>query len=116
MLLQVIGKSSIVAAALVIPFLLMAAVSSIFHNHIAIKTGKVRTFFTASQVVLSIGMVRLLVMTITYLSLTGPPLKGLMSTLNEKSSVAQVIGYSLICGFGFGAVRTCIHHIYAPMN
>jgi len=26
-----------------------------------------------------------------------------MSTLNEKSSIGQIVGYSLICGLGFGA-------------
>lgn len=27
-----------------------------------------------------------------------------MSTVNEKSSIGQIVGYSLVCGLGFGAV------------
>ncbi len=27
-----------------------------------------------------------------------------MSTLNESSSIGRIIGYSLICGVGFGSV------------
>ncbi|TCD62518.1 hypothetical protein EIP91_006767, partial [Steccherinum ochraceum] len=84
LLLQVTGRTSIEAAALIIPFLLMAAASSIFNNYISLKTGKVRTFLVLSQAVLAVGM-------------------GLMSTLDEKSSIGAVVGYSLICGAGFGA-------------
>lgn len=29
-----------------------------------------------------------------------------MSTLTEKSSIGQIVGYSLICGFGFGGVSS----------
>ncbi|KAH8091402.1 major facilitator superfamily domain-containing protein [Cristinia sonorae] len=84
LLLQVTGKSSTVAAVLVIPFLFMAALSSISNSYVSLKTGLVRTTLAVSQAILAVGM-------------------GLMSTLDEKSSVAQIVGYSLIFGLGFGA-------------
>ena len=33
------------------------------------------------------------------------PLQGLMTTLNERSSIGQVVAYTIICGMGFGSVR-----------
>jgi hypothetical protein len=104
--LQVIGISPITSAALVTPFLIMAGFSSTVANHIAYKLGHVRLPFLFALAVLPVGMVRgffnLLVCD------RGPAnriyKKGLMSTLSETSSIGQVVGYSLICGFGFGSV------------
>ncbi|KAI0074808.1 MFS general substrate transporter [Panus rudis PR-1116 ss-1] len=81
--LQVIGHPEVLAAALVIPFLLMAAVASLLNSYIVAKTGLIRPVFLASLVILPVGL-------------------GLMSTLNQYSSIGQIVGYSLICGFGFG--------------
>lgn len=83
--LQVIGQSSVVAAALVIPFLLTAALSSILTSYITAKNHKlVRPVFLFGLVILPIGM-------------------GLLSTLDQHSSVGKFVGYSLISGFGFGS-------------
>jgi len=81
--LQVIGVKSINAAALVIPFLAMAAIASTISNYVASRWGHVRPFFFISYVILPVGM-------------------GLMSTLDEMASIGKVVGYSLHCGFGFG--------------
>ncbi|KAF7795452.1 hypothetical protein EIP86_006613 [Pleurotus ostreatoroseus] len=85
--LQVTGKPSILAAALVIPFLFTAALASTISNQIAAKYDIVRPTFLIGQVILPIGM-------------------GLMSTLDATNSVGQVVGYTIICGFGFGAGTT----------
>ncbi|KAF9455770.1 hypothetical protein BDZ94DRAFT_1242020, partial [Collybia nuda] len=79
----VIGVSAIASAALITPFLTMAALSSTITNHVAYKTGHVRPLFFFALAVLPVGM-------------------GLMSTLHETSSIGRIVGYSLICGFGFG--------------
>ncbi|CAL1697219.1 unnamed protein product [Somion occarium] len=81
--LQVVGQPEVVAAALVIPFLLMAAIASILAGYIAQRTGWTRPLFLIALVILPIG-------------------EGLMSTLNASSHIGQIVGYSLICGFGFG--------------
>ncbi|KAF5390088.1 hypothetical protein D9757_003736 [Collybiopsis confluens] len=82
--LQVIGLPIITASALIIPFLAMAAISSSVLNAVASKWGYVRTIYTCGIAIIPIGM-------------------GLMSTLNEQSSVGRIVGYSLISGFGFGS-------------
>ncbi|KAI0791869.1 major facilitator superfamily domain-containing protein [Abortiporus biennis] len=82
--LQVTGKPEILAAALVIPFLLMAALASTVTNIIASTYGLVRPIFMAALAILPVGM-------------------GLMSTLNDKSPIGQVVGYTLISGLGFGS-------------
>jgi len=79
----VIGVKPINAAALVIPFLFMAAVGSTITNYIASKWGHVRPFLLLSYVVLPVSL-------------------GLMSTLNDMASIGQVVGYSLLSGFSFG--------------
>jgi len=81
--LQVTGRTSVLAAALVVPFCLLAGVASTITNLITSKYGHVRLAFMATLAVLPVGM-------------------GLMSTLTAKSSIGQVVGYSLISGFGFG--------------
>ncbi|KAF5383203.1 hypothetical protein D9615_004935 [Tricholomella constricta] len=93
--LQVIGVSPINAGALVIPFLSMAAISSTIANYVAYRTGHVRLPFLFSLVVLPVGMVR-------DTDLTAPIQQGLMSTLDETSTIGRIVGFSLICGFGFG--------------
>ncbi len=55
--LQVTGKSSVLAAALVIPFLLTAALSSIAMGHVATKFGLVRPPFLFGLAILPVGMV-----------------------------------------------------------
>lgn len=103
--LQVTGHTSVLAAALVIPFLLMAAISSIITINVASKFVLVRPVFLAALAVLPVGMVSW--ESRTYLisaNSKGFPLKGLMSTLNEASPIGQIVGYSLICGVGFGSV------------
>ncbi|GJF00175.1 MFS general substrate transporter [Phanerochaete sordida] len=82
--LQVIGNSSTLAAALVIPFLFTAAVASSTTNYYASKMGIMRPPFWAGLAILPIGM-------------------GLMSTLHEGSSIGRVVAYTIISGIGFGS-------------
>ncbi|KAL0575230.1 hypothetical protein V5O48_006746 [Marasmius crinis-equi] len=82
--LQVTGVSTVVASALVIPFLIIAAISSTICNETARISGRVRLVYTGGLLLLPIGL-------------------GLMSTLNERSSIGKVAGYSLIAGAGFGS-------------
>ncbi|KAH7878226.1 major facilitator superfamily domain-containing protein [Lentinula edodes] len=82
--LQVIGLSTVISSALIIPFLAMAAISSSAVNATASKYGYVRTMCTCGIAIIPIGM-------------------GLMSTLNEKSTIGRIVGYSLISGLGFGS-------------
>ncbi|KAF8067909.1 major facilitator superfamily domain-containing protein [Lyophyllum atratum] len=81
--LQVLGVSPINAGALVIPFLSMAAISSTITNYFSYRTGLVRPPFLGSLAVLPVGL-------------------GLMSTLDETSTIGRIVGYALVCGFGFG--------------
>ncbi|KAL0060327.1 hypothetical protein AAF712_012893 [Marasmius tenuissimus] len=83
-LLQVSGVSTVVASALVIPFLIMAAISSTVCNESARLFSHVRLVYTGGLLLLPIGL-------------------GLMSTLNESSSLGKIAGYSLIAGAGFGS-------------
>ncbi|KIK70070.1 hypothetical protein GYMLUDRAFT_34532 [Collybiopsis luxurians FD-317 M1] len=82
--LQAIGLPTITASALIIPFLAMAAISSSVLNAVASKFGYVRTIYTCGIAIIPVGM-------------------GLMSTLDEKSTLGRIVGYSLISGFGFGS-------------
>ncbi|KIK70072.1 hypothetical protein GYMLUDRAFT_539960 [Collybiopsis luxurians FD-317 M1] len=82
--LQVIGLSTITSSALIIPFLTMAATSSSVLNAAASKFGYVRLICACGIAIIPIGM-------------------GLMSTLNERSTVGRIVGYSLVSGLGFGA-------------
>ncbi|KAJ3971810.1 major facilitator superfamily domain-containing protein [Lentinula raphanica] len=82
--LQVIGLPTVTASALIIPFLAMAAISSTIVNATASRYGYVRLICFCGIAVIPIGM-------------------GLMSTLNEKSSIGRIVGYSLISGLGFGS-------------
>ncbi|KAK0232743.1 major facilitator superfamily domain-containing protein [Armillaria fumosa] len=85
--LQVIAMSSVVSSALIIPFLIMAAISSTATSWLAPKWGggyALKALFVVPLAILAGGM-------------------GLMSTLNEGSSIGRIIGYSLICGVGFGS-------------
>ncbi|PBK61951.1 MFS general substrate transporter [Armillaria solidipes] len=85
--LQVISMSSVVSSALIIPFLIMAAISSTATSWLAPKWGggyALKALFVIPLAILAGGM-------------------GLMSTLNEGSSIGRIIGYSLICGVGFGS-------------
>lgn len=82
--LQVIGSSSTLAAALVIPFLFTAAIASSSTNYFASKMGIIRPPFWLGLAILPIGM-------------------GLMSTLHEGSSIGRVVGYTIISGIGFGS-------------
>ncbi|KAF8881222.1 major facilitator superfamily domain-containing protein [Infundibulicybe gibba] len=83
-LLQVTGISTVAAGALVIPFLTTAAISSTFSGYICSKYGHVRPLFMLGLAVLPVGM-------------------GLMSTLNERSGIARVVGYSIVAGYAFGS-------------
>ena len=56
--LQVIGKTPTTSAAVVTPFLIMAALSSTVANHVAFKFGHVRPLFLFALCVLPVGMVR----------------------------------------------------------
>lgn len=56
--LQVTGRSSVTAAALVIPFLVTAALASTTSNQIAAKYDIVRPPFLIGLAILPIGMVR----------------------------------------------------------
>lgn len=76
--------SPIVSGALITPFLIMAAIASTITNHVASKYGHIRPLFMGSLVILPVGM-------------------GLLSTLDVNSSIGMIVGYSLICGVGFGA-------------
>lgn len=67
----------------------MAAVASTVTNYVAAKWGHIRPMFMASLVLLPIGM-------------------GLMTTLDEHTSLGAIMGYSLICGVGFGSVRRAL--------
>ncbi|EEB89273.1 hypothetical protein MPER_12645 [Moniliophthora perniciosa FA553] len=82
--LQVIGHSILLASALVIPFLITAAISSTVCNELCRIYGHVRLFLVGGLSILPIGL-------------------GLMSTLNETSSIGKIVGYSLIAGAGFGS-------------
>ncbi|KAJ3819952.1 hypothetical protein F5880DRAFT_1488855 [Lentinula raphanica] len=82
--LQVIGLPTVTSSALIIPFLAMAAISSTVVNATASRYGYVRLICFCGIAVIPIGM-------------------GLMSTLNEKSSIGRIVGYSLISGLGFGS-------------
>ncbi|KAF9071838.1 major facilitator superfamily domain-containing protein [Rhodocollybia butyracea] len=82
--LQVIGLSTIASSALIIPFLTAAALSSTAANSVASKYGHVRAISLCGIAIIPVGM-------------------GLMSTLNEKSSIGMIVGYSLISGIGFGS-------------
>lgn len=96
--LQVTGQTEVLAAALVIPFLLMAAASSILSSYISERTGWARPLFIGALIILPIG-------------------EGLMSTLTEKSSIGRIVGYSLICGFGFGGVSLIFYlHCFTPVT
>ncbi|KAJ3905252.1 hypothetical protein F5879DRAFT_800042 [Lentinula edodes] len=86
--LQVIGLSTVISSALIIPFLAMAAISSSAVNATASKYGYVRTMCTCGIAIIPIGMASR---------------SGLMSTLNEKSTIGRIVGYSLISGLGFGS-------------
>lgn len=74
----------ILSAALIIPFLTTSAIASTLSGLVASKWGHVRPVFLASQVILPVGM-------------------GLVATLNEHTPLGAIMGYSLICGVGFGA-------------
>lgn len=100
--LQVIGLSSVISAALVIPFLITSAVSSTITSHVASKYGQVRPLFMSSLVILPIGMVRLCITLCIFSNFTR--LQGMMSTLDQTSSLGRIVGFSLICGVGFGSV------------
>ncbi|KAE9399676.1 hypothetical protein BT96DRAFT_881910 [Gymnopus androsaceus JB14] len=76
--LQVMGFSTITSSALIIPFLAMSSISSTAVNAAALKYGYVRAICTCGIAVIPIGMVT----------------TRLMSTLNEKSSVSRIVGYS----------------------
>ncbi|KAG5637006.1 hypothetical protein H0H81_006150 [Sphagnurus paluster] len=98
--LQVIGVSNINAGALVIPFLSMAAISSTITNYIAYRTALVLGPFFFALAVLPVGM-------------------GLMSTLDASASIGKVVGFSLICGFGFGCgtqISLVIAQVGLPKN
>ncbi|ESK88241.1 mfs drug [Moniliophthora roreri MCA 2997] len=82
--LQVIGRPTLLASALVIPFLIIAAIASTAVNELCRIYGHVRLFFIGGLLILPIGL-------------------GLMSSLNETSSVGRIVGYSLIAGAGFGS-------------
>ncbi|TFK63581.1 MFS general substrate transporter, partial [Pluteus cervinus] len=81
--LQVNGVSEINSGAHVIPFLSMAALSSAAVAHATSKYGYINHAFVTGLVILPVGL-------------------GLMTTLDETSSPGRIIGYSLICGLGFG--------------
>ncbi|GLB39226.1 putative MFS general substrate transporter [Lyophyllum shimeji] len=102
--LQVLGVSPINAGALVIPFLSTAAITSTITNYIVSRTAQVRLPFLGSLAVLPVGM-------------TFPP--GLMSTLDETSTIGRVVGFSLVCGFGFGCgtqISMVIAQVGIPTN
>ncbi|KAI0691485.1 major facilitator superfamily domain-containing protein [Cytidiella melzeri] len=82
--LQVTGKSNIVAAALIIPFLCTAAISSTLGSQFVARLHIVRPPFLVGLAILPIGM-------------------GLVSTLDQHSSIGKLIGYTIICGIGFGS-------------
>ncbi|KAK0440423.1 major facilitator superfamily domain-containing protein [Desarmillaria tabescens] len=85
--LQVIGMSSVVSSALIIPFLIMASISSTATSWLAPRWGggyALKALFVIPLAILAGGM-------------------GLMSTLNEGSNIGRIVGYSLICGAGFGS-------------
>ncbi|KAF9254970.1 MFS general substrate transporter [Marasmius fiardii PR-910] len=82
--LQVIGLSTIVASALIIPFLFMAAIASTVTNEMARLFDHVRLVYTGGLLLLPVGL-------------------GLMSSLNETSSLGRIVGYTLIAGAGFGS-------------
>ena len=113
--LQVTGRSSILSAALIIPFLLVAALSSITSSHIATRFGYVRPPFLVGQIILPIGMVSdpppvFLVAHNMTVSITGPSLYA-----RRRNSIGQVVGYTLICGAGFGAVRHDATRLASPL-
>ncbi|KAF8660476.1 hypothetical protein AX16_001618 [Volvariella volvacea WC 439] len=96
--LQVLGLSEINSGALVIPFLSTAAISSTLAGFFTSKYGRVVPVWLTGLVILPIGL-------------------GLMSTLNEISSIGKIIGFSIISGFGFGVgtlISTVIPQVGIP--
>ncbi|EEB92527.1 hypothetical protein MPER_08950, partial [Moniliophthora perniciosa FA553] len=82
--LQVTGHSTLLASCLVIPFLFMAAIASITVNELCRLYGHVRLLFIGGLLMLPVGL-------------------GLMSSLNETSSIGKIVGFSFIAGAGFGS-------------
>lgn len=82
-LLQVMGRSILLSAALVIPFLFVAGLASTAANIFVSRYGHTRSLFFTSLAILPLAL-------------------GLMSTLAETSSLAKIIGYSLLTGLAFG--------------
>ncbi|KAH8831959.1 hypothetical protein DL96DRAFT_1459966 [Flagelloscypha sp. PMI_526] len=81
--LQVQGNPSNLASAMVIPFCIIAALSSIFVSHSITRWNHARLSYHLPLLLLPVGT-------------------GLMSTLTEKSPLGQVAGYSLLTGLAFG--------------
>ncbi|KAH8832036.1 major facilitator superfamily domain-containing protein [Flagelloscypha sp. PMI_526] len=81
--LQVQGNPSNLSSAMVIPFCIMAASSSIFVSHSITRWNRPRLSYHLPLLLLPVGT-------------------GLMSTLTEKSPLGQVAGYSILTGFAFG--------------
>ncbi|KAH8810400.1 major facilitator superfamily domain-containing protein [Flagelloscypha sp. PMI_526] len=82
--LRVQGNPSKLAAAMVIPFTLMAALSSIFVSHTMTRWNHPRLSYHLPLLLLPVGL-------------------GLLSTLTEISHLGQVAGYSILAGLGFGS-------------
>jgi len=101
-LLQVSGTNEVISAALVIPFLIIAGVASVIANAVAHKYGHVRPVLLGSYIVLPVGMVSFVCRRLSCLLTDALSRQGLMSTLTDKSSLGQVVGYSLISGASFG--------------
>ncbi|KAH8810501.1 major facilitator superfamily domain-containing protein [Flagelloscypha sp. PMI_526] len=94
--LRVQGNPSNLAAAMVIPFAIMAALSSILVSHVMTRWNHPRLSYHLPLLLLPVGI-------------------GLISTLTEASPLGQVAGYSIIAGFGFGG-GTQITMIIAQNN
>ncbi|KDQ12764.1 hypothetical protein BOTBODRAFT_34222 [Botryobasidium botryosum FD-172 SS1] len=83
--LQVVGRyTPLLSGALIIPLLFTSTLSSTVTNTVASKWGHIRLMFICSLVVLPVGM-------------------GLMTTVNERTPLGKIVGYSLVCGVGFGS-------------
>ncbi|KAF9264621.1 MFS general substrate transporter [Marasmius fiardii PR-910] len=82
--LQVTGHSTLLSSCLVIPFLILAASTSIVTNELCRIYGHARLLLIGGHLLLPIGL-------------------GLMSSLNETSSIGKIVGYSFIAGAGFGS-------------
>ncbi|KAE9405978.1 MFS general substrate transporter [Gymnopus androsaceus JB14] len=80
----VLNMSLLVSSLLVIPFLSTASISSAIFSALSSRTGIVRPILLGSLLILLVGL-------------------SLFTTLDSTSSMALVMGYSVICGFGFGA-------------